>query len=453
MSDVPDDSPPAPAAGRYRGWVLLVLTMVTMFAFADRQILSVLNQAIKRDLGLSDTQLGLLGGLAFAFLNALASIPLARLADRGRRLKLITVGVFIWSIATAVCGLTVSFGQLIAARLAVGLGEATGAPATISVIADYFPRRSRASAMALFNLAIPLGALLGAAGGGFIAQHANWRNAFIIAGLPGVVLGLIVALTLREPVRGHYDGPEGGTAETPPLSAVLKRMVARPAFIHTLLGSTIVSTGGFGILTFNAAYLFRRFGLDFAQAGLITGLISAIPGCICILIAGILSDRLGKGDARFYGWVPAIGAVLTAPLYVISFFQGGWLATTAMLMVTGLVQYAYLPVSMGVYQNLMEPRMRASATAIVNLGTNLVSAGLGPLIVGMLSDTLARRAFHGDFAVACAGGRAAQSAAASACGEASASGLQWACALFALIYLWGAVHFMLAARTLRRDMA
>ena len=440
----------------YRAWVLGLLMVVTMFGFADRQILAALAQPIKRDLGLTDAQLGLLGGLAFAALNALATIPIARIADRGRRLTLMTIGVFAWSIATAVCGLARGFGQLVVARLAVGLGEAAGAPATVSVIADYFPREQRATAMGVFSLAIPLGALMGAAGGGYIALHADWRNAFVIAGLPGLVLGLLVWLTVREPLRGRYDPPQPPGTPAPPLTAVLKRMISKPAFLHTLLGSTLVSVGGFGIITFHAPYFFRRFGLDYAQAGLLTGLIGAIPGTLCIFGAGLLSDRLGKKDARFYGWVPAVGAFMATPLYVVAFLQSGWVATTAVLMVTGLFQYAYLPVSNGLYQNLMEPRMRATAIAVVNMMTNLVSAGLGPLLVGAVSDAFAHSIArsHGlDFSVACAGARAAETAAAGACGQASAGGLQWACIVVALIYLWGGVHFLLAARTLRRDMA
>ena len=297
---------------------------------------------------------------------------------------------------------------------------------------------------------------MGGAGGGWIAQHADWRSAFIVAGLPGLALALLVWLTVREPLRGHYDPPQPETVKAPPLAAVLKRMIDRPAFLHTVLGSTLVSTGGFGIITFHAPYFFRRFGLDYAQAGLLTGLIGAIPGTLCIFGAGWLSDRLGKRDARFYGWVPAVGAFVATPLYVLAFLQTGWVTTTTVLMICGLFQYAYLPVSMGIYQNLMEPRMRASATAIVNMCTNLVSAGLGPLLVGLLSDTFAKSIAksHGmDFSVACAGAKAAQNAAAGACGQASASGLQWACIAFAFIYLWGGVHFLLAARTLRRDIA
>ena len=440
----------------YRAWVLGLFMLVALFGFADRQITSVLAQPMKTELGLSDTQLGLLGGLAFALLNAFATIPIARLADKGRRLTLISIGVFLWSLATALCGLAQSFIQLVGARLCVGMGEATGGPATSSVIADYYPREQRASAMGIFALAIPLGALLGAAGGGFIAQHFNWRLAFVIAGLPGILLGVLVASTVREPLRGVYDGG-AGAADAPPLKAVLARMLAKPAFLHTVLGSTLVSTGGFGIITFHAPYFFRRFGLDYAQAGLLTGLISAVPGSICILGAGFLTDRLARRDVRFYGWIPALGGLLAAPLYIVSFMQSGWIATTFLLMVTGLVQYAYLPVSSGVYQNLMEPRMRASAAAIVSLMTNLVSAGLGPLIVGALSDSFSARAFAdhggGGFAALCVGHGAAQTAAAGACGQASAVGLQWACMAFALIYLWGAAHFALAARSMKRDLA
>ena len=441
----------------YRGWVLGLVTLVALFGFADRQITAVLAQPMKHDLGVSDTALGFLGGFAYAALNALATIPIARLADRGRRLTLISIGVFVWSGATALCGVAQSFIQLVGARLLVGMGEATGGPATSSVIADYFPPERRASAAGIFALAIPLGALVGAAGGGFIAQHFNWRVAFVIAGLPGIVIGLLVATTVREPLRGRYD--RGGTdaAAAPSLLAVFKRMLAKPAFLHTVIGSTLVSTGGFGIITFHAPYFFRRFGLDYAQAGLLTGLIGAIPGSLCILAAGFLTDRLGRRDVRFYGWVPAIGGFLAAPLYVVSFLQSGWIATTALLMVTGLVQYAYLPVSVGVYQNLMEPRMRASATAVVGMMTNLISASLGPLMVGALSDLLAARSFaaHGgvDYAASCVGKGAAQTAAAGVCSQASAIGLQWACMAFALIYLWGGVHFALAARTMKRDMA
>jgi MFS family permease len=312
------------------------------------------------------------------------------------------------------------------------------------VIADYFPPHRRTSAAAVLVLAVPAGALIASAGGGYIAQYADWRTAFVVAGLPGFVLALLLVLTVREPIRGHHDAPGLGDADAPPLSAVLRRMVQRPAFLHVVLGSTIASMGGFGINLFLSAYFIRHFGLGVGQAGLMSGLISAIPGSISMLGGGLLADFLGKKDARFYAWVPGIGALLATPLYIASFLQGAWPAAVALLMLTGLFQYAYLPVSGGVSANMMEPRMRASAAAIVAIMTNLVGAGLAPMIVGKLSDV-----FTGQVDPPCAG----KAAAAVSCVASSGEGLRLASMAFALVYLWAALHFVFAARTIRRDMA
>jgi MFS family permease len=251
-------------------------------------------------------------------------------------------------------------------------------------------------------------------------------------------------LTVREPIRGFHDAPGLGDQAAPPFTAVIKRMFVRPAFVHVVLGSTIASMGGFGINLFVAAYFTRRFGLDYAQAGLLSGLISAIPGSISMLGGGLLADWLGRRDARFYPWVPAVGSLLAAPLYIASFMQGSWVGVLVMLMITGVFQYAYLPISGGVTANLMEPRMRASAAAVVGIMTNLVGAGLAPFVVGRLSDH-----FTAHVAPACVG----KAAAAVSCTAASAEGLRQACMVFAVVYLWAAVHFVLASRTIRRDLA
>ena len=441
------------ASPAYRGWVLLLFLLISMFGFIDRQVIGSLGQPIKASLHLTDRQFGLLAGLAFALLNAILTIPIARIAERKRRLTIIGIGVFLWSIATCLCGLTANFVQLLVARVAVGVGEAASTPATASVMADYFPPNRRTSAAAVFVLAIPLGALIGAAGGGYIAQYTDWRTAFVIAGLPGLILALLLVLTIREPIRGHYDAAGLGAADAPPLTAVLRRMIQRPAFIHVLMGSTVASMGGFGINIFLAQYFFRRFGLGIGDSGLLSGLISAIPGSISMLGGGLLADWLGKKDPQFYAWTPGLGALLAAPLYVLSFLQGSWPMATVLLMLTGLMQYAYLPASIGVTANLMEPRMRATAAAVVGIMTNLIGAGVAPMIVGALSDHFASQAIGGRFAAVCTGAKAAETAAAGACGQASAHGLQMASMTFALVYLWAAVHFALAARTIRKDMA
>ena len=437
----------------YRGWVITLFLLIAMFGFIDRQVIGSLGQPIKASLHLTDTEFGVLGGLAFALLSSLLTIPIARIAERRRRLTIIGIGVFLWSIATCLCGLASNFVQLLIARVCVGVGDAAGQPATVSVLADYFGPARRTSAMAVFVLAVPLGALIGAAGGGYLAQYTDWRTAFVIAGAPGLILALLLVLTIKEPIRGHYDAPGLGDADAPPLSAVLRRMIQRPAFLHVMAGSTLASMGGFGINLFLAQYFFRRFGLGLGESGLLSGLISAIPGSISMLGGGLLADYLGKKDPRFYAWIPGLGALLAAPFYVLSFLQGSWPMATALLMITGLFQYAYLPASMGVTANLMEPRMRATAAAVVAIMTNLVGAGLAPVVVGMLSDRFASQAMGRSFSAVCTGARAAETAAAGACGQASAHGLQWASMVFALVYLWAAVHFVLAARTIRKDMA
>jgi MFS family permease len=422
------------ASPGYRAWVLVLFLLISMFGFVDRQVIGSLGQPIKAALHLTDFQFGILSGLAFALLNSLLAVPIARIAERRRRLTIIGIGVFLWSIATGLCGLAGNFVQLLVARVAVGVGEAASTPATASVMADYFPPHRRTSAAAVFVLAVPLGALIGAAGGGYLAQYFNWRIAFLIAGAPGLVLALLLVLTVREPIRGHYDAAGLGEADAPSFWAVIKRMFQRPAFVHVMLGSTLASMGGFGINVFLAQYFFRRFGLGLGESGLLSGLISAIPGSISMLGGGLLADWLGKKDARFYAWIPGLGALLATPLYALSFLQGSWAAATALLMITGLAQYAYLPVSIGVSANLMEPRMRATAAAVVAIMTNLVGAGLAPMIVGALSDHFARQGPSGAM-------------------TASAHGLQMASIAFALVYLWAAVHFALAGRTIRRDMA
>jgi predicted MFS family arabinose efflux permease len=417
----------------YRAWVLVMLFLTALVGFVDRQIIGGLGQPIKADLGLSDAQLGLLGGLAFALLNAAFTIPVARIAETRSRKLIIGIGLLAWSVATCGCGLARSYVQLLIARVAVGVGEAAGTPISQSLMSDYFPREKRTSAAAAVTLAIPLGALIGTAGGGFIAQHWDWRLAFVLAGAPGLPLAALFLLTVREPLRGHYDPPALAEQPAPPFGAVIKRMLARPGFLHVQVGSTLAAMGTFGINLFLAPYFFRRYGLDFQQAALISGLISAVAGSVSMYGGGQLADLIGRKDPRFYAWLPGIGIALTAPLYLISFLQASWPAAVALLTITGVLQYAYLPASIGVTQNTMEPRMRATAGALVAIMTNLIAAGFGPLIVGALSDHFARRAAPAP--------------------TASATGLQQACMLFSLVYLWAAVHFALAGRTLKRDMA
>lgn len=432
----------------YQSWVLGLFATVSTFGFIDRIVVQVLVQPIKAELHVSDADMGLLGGLTFAVLYVALSLPIARLAERRNRVAIVAVGTALWSVATVASGLVSSFLQLLLARIGVGIGEAAGTPATTSIISDYFPAQRRASALSIYSLAVPLGAFLGGSVGGFVAMRWGWRAAFLVAGLPGLLLALLQWLTIREPARGRHDsGPAGKDA--PPFTAVLARFWERRSLIQFLAGATLSTIAGYGINYFLAAYFTRRFGLNYAQAGLAVGVISSVPAALSILAGGFLADWAGRRSARWYALIPALGAALTAPLLLASFAARTWLAAAALLAVTAVCQYSYIPAAAAVTQNMMEPRMRASAAAIAGLIFTLLGQGLGPLFVGMLSDHFARAGFAGDFESVCAEHAGTAS---HACVAASSHGLTLALTLFAAVYLWSAVHLVLASRNLARDM-
>ena len=417
--------------GRSPGWALLVLAAISTCGFIDRIIMNVLVQPIKAEFALTDLQIGLVAGLAFALLNVLLGIWVARIAERRRRLTLVGVGTFLWSVATALCGAAASFATLMLARVGVGVGEAIGLPASQSLISDYYPKEKRATAISVLLLAPPIGAFLGSAGGALIAQAYGWRTAFVVASLPGFLLTLLVLMTVDEPVRGQHDklGAEGEIV--PPLSAVLARMWRRHSFRHLLAGSAIASLVGFGLNAFLAAFLLRRFGYSVAESGIIAGLIASLPATLSVLGSGWLADRLARRDARSYATIPAVSLLLAAPVYILAVTRETAPAAIAFLALAATVQYTYLGPSQGVFQNLMHPRMRATSYAVVGIIYALIGGGLGPLLVGALSDRLAP----------------------DASGAGSANGLAAAMAVTAIFYLWAAVHFLIARRRIREELA
>ncbi len=409
------------------GWALFLLAAISTCGFIDRIVMNVLVEPIKREFHLSDFQVGLVAGLAFALLNVLLSVWVARIAERRRRLTLVAVGTLLWSIATVTCGLAASFGQLMLARIGVGVGEAVGLPATASVISDYFPRDRRATAMSVLMLAPPIGAFLGSAGGATIAQAYGWRAAFFLASAPGFLLALLILLTVAEPPRGQHDRLVEREGAVPPLSAVLRRIWARASLRHLLIGSTVASAVGFGLNAFLAAFLLRRFGFGVGQAGVIAGLIASLPASLSVVGAGWLCDRIALRDPRVYGWLPGASLLIAAPIYMLAVTRDAAAPAIALLAVAAVVQYTYLGPTAGMFQNMMHPRMRASSTAVTGLVYSLVGGALGPLLVGGLSDR---------FATAAPGG-----------------GLAAAMALVAGGYLWAALHSLWAMRTLPADLA
>jgi predicted MFS family arabinose efflux permease len=408
-------------------WLALVLlTAISTVGFIDRIVMNVLAVPIQAEFRLSDTQVGLLTGLAFAVLNVALGIVVARYAERGNRLSLIAVGTFLWSLATAACGLATTWINLLLARIGVGVGEAVGLPATQSVISDYFPPERRATALGVFLLAPPIGAFLGSAGGSWIGQEYGWREAFFIATIPGLLLALAAWALIAEPPRGRYDAGAGD--DVPSLGAVFRRLVGLGSARQLLAGSTLASMVGFGLNSFMAFLLVRKFDFTLAEAGLFAGLLASLPGAISVVAGGRLADRFGAGNPAAYAMIPGVCLLVAAPVYMFAITQDDVRLLLLLVFVAALFQYTYLGVTFGVFQNLLHPRMRATGSALLNTVYGLIGQGLGPLLVGWMSDRLAPEYGGGN-------------------------GLAYAMAITAAIYLWAGTHYLLAGRHLGRDLA
>ena len=403
---------------------LVVLASIGTVGFIDRIVVNVLVEPVKAEFGLTDFQVSLMAW-AFAALNIGAGIVVARFAERVRRLTLISVGTILWSVATALCGAAASWAQLLIARMGVGLGEAIGLPGNQSVIADYFPANKRGLAMSVLLLSPPLGAFIGFVGGGWIAQNLDWRATFLIAAIPGLLLGAIAYFFVAEPKRGQHD--PGASDEVPPLSAVVARLFALPSARNLVIGSALAAMLGFGLNYFFTSLMMREFGLQIGEAGLYAGVIASLPAALSVVGSGWIADRFGSRSVAAYALVPAIAMLVGAPLYVFAILREDLLVLLALVSVATFLNFGYLGVTYAALQNLMHPRMRATASALLS-GVYGVAGALGPSLLGLLSDWMA-----GDY------------------GE--ARGLAYAMALSAVIYWWASAHYLVAARHLPADSA
>lgn len=438
----------------YRTWLVLVLLLLSALNFADRAVLSVLAQPIKEDLKLTDSELGILQGLGFAILYSILGLPIGWLAERVSRKNLITVCVAIWSAMTAACGMAGSFMSLLLGRVGVGVGEAGFQPVAWSLVADHFKANRRASIMAIILLGSPLGFLIGQSVGGFVAATWNWRVAFYVLGIPGLLAALISWFTLREPPRGLVDG---ANRETPPsIRSVILALWAKPAFRHLLAGFTISGFAMNAVAQFVLPFYLRGFDLPLATVGAVFGTIAFTSNGLGMLLGGFGFDLLSRRDVRWPMWGPAIMLVIAVPLYFGAFSATSAVASMALVWFANFALATYMAPSLATVQNLASPRMRAMTSAIVAMVVGLLGAGLGPTLLGVASDRFASALFtEGDFIASCPGGMAPAGSAATldlACRTASASGLRAALISGLVFFLWAAVHYVLAARSLKRDL-
>lgn len=366
-------------------WTLLV---IYVFNFLDRQIVNILAHEISRDLGLSDTQIGLMTGLAFAVFYTFLGIPIARYADRPRtnRARLITLSLGIWSLMSAACGLAQNFVQLLAARIGVGVGEAGCTPAAHSIITDAVPREKRASAIAFYGLGIPIGSLIGMAVGGALSDVIGWRRTFLAVSIPGLLFAFVLPFLLKDPAR-HAAAPEAQTAPQPFLQA-LREIAATPGFVLLLLGASFTAFLSYGKGVWVTILFQRDFGLSAAETGFWLGISGGISSMAGTWLGGYLADRHGQTDRQHMLTAPALGMVIAAPILFAAYYVDDWRTAIILLMLPGVLNYLYYGPCYALAQQMVQPGQRAVATSLVVFGQNLIGLGLGPLFFGMLSDAL-----------------------------------------------------------------
>jgi len=375
---------------RDRIYVLFVLVVVYTFNFIDRQIVGILAVPIKADLGLSDSQLGLMGGLAFALFYTGLGIPVAMLADRFSRTWIVTVALVTWSAMTATCGLAQNFWQLFLARLGVGVGEAGGVAPAYSLISDLFPPAQRARALGIYSFGIPIGSALGIVFGGVFASMIDWRFAFFAVGLAGIVLAPIFRLTVREPRRGGLD-PGGQQGSPPPLPLIVRTLVQKPSFWLIALAASCSSMMGYGLFFWLPSFFVRSHGLTLLDASLFYGAILLVGGLAGIWVGGWAGDRFGEGNRRAYLRIPAAAFLLTIPFYLLGILSPSLTLTFFVLLVPTALGLVWLGPVLSVIQHLVRPDMRATASAVFLFMINLIGIGVGTWAIGALSDFLQLR--------------------------------------------------------------
>ncbi len=373
-----------------RGYTLFILVVVYTFNFIDRQIVGILAVPIKADLGLTDSELGLMGGLAFALFYTGLGIPVAMLADRFSRTWIMTVALVIWSGMTAVSGLATNFWQLFAARLGVGVGEAGGVAPAYSLISDYFPPGQRARAMSVYSFGIPIGSAIGIVFGGVIASLINWRYAFFIVGIAGILVAPIFRMTIKEPPRGQYDSKHDDR-QSPGLKLILYTLLKKPSFWLLSLGASFSSMIGYGVFFWLPSFFVRSFSLTLLNASLFYGAVLLLGGLVGIWAGGWLGDRFGGSRHANYARIPAIAFICTVPFYMLAILSPNLLLTFLVLLVPTALGLVWLGPVITAIQHLVRPDMRATASAIFLFINNLIGIGLGTYAIGALSDSLALR--------------------------------------------------------------
>jgi MFS family permease len=436
----PDNAAKFAVSDRYRNYVLFLLFLVYGLSYVDRQILSILMEPIRQEFNFGDTELGVLGGVAFAIFYATLGIPIARFADRHSRVNIIAMSLLVWSVATALTGRAVGFWHLFLARVGVGVGEAGCNPSAYSIISDYFPAKKRATAQSVYSLGVYLGQFLGFVTAGYVAHEYGWRAAFYVVGLPGVAMAIIVKLTLREPPRGFSEPTGYVPTAAPQATAVLSKLGSLPSFRNLSLASGLHALVAYGLNSYYSAFLMRSHGMSLKETSTALAIITLTGGLAGTYLGGKLSDLFAQrhgGDPRYQMWVPAWSLLLNIPAWLLALLLPSQYASMALMIPAIALGATYLGPSIAATHQLVGVRERAVSGALLLFVLNLIGIGIGPMLTGVISDAL----------------RDNMVATGVELELARADGLKYALCIMSMANLWSAYHYFRAAKTLREDIA
>ncbi len=408
----------SPVTSRYTWYVVFVCFLVYTVNFIDRMVLNILLPAIKAELGLSDTELGFLSGTVFGLFYATLGIPIGRLADRYSRRNIIAICIALWSAMTALCGTARGFGQLLLFRTGVGVGEAGGSPPAISLISDYVAPERRATALALFSMGVPVGFAIGYLSGGYLLEALDWRKAFIIVGLPGVLVAALVWLTVREPARDPHR-------EIPPVLEVFRHLWQRRSFRHLSFASGLYAFAGYSAGAWMPSFLQRSHDLGPVQQGQASAVIIAVGAGLGTFLGGVVADRWARRDRRAFALLPAVTMALAVP-FACAYLVANTALAIALALMPALLGQMYQAPTFAATQSLGTPTMRVATAAVLFFIINIIGLACGPVGTGYLSDLLEPR--FGD------------------------DSLRYAMAAVTVVsYSWASLHFWLASHSIVED--
>lgn len=468
----------------YRNYVLLALLLVYTLNFIDRTLIAVVAQPIIDTFELSDSQWGLLYGPPFAIFYAACGLPIAMWADKSNRVKIITYCIILWSIMTALCGLATGFIVLLLFRIGVAVGEAGCTPPANSIIGDYFKPTSRSTALGIYSMGVTLGSVLANLFGGPIAgmqgadfgswigsiglgglfgslDWANvegWRIAFVIVGLPGVLIAVLVYMTIKEPPRGYSDPPGAHAVEKASVGDTFRELSGKPSFWWMTVGAALVAFVGYGLVSFQAPFLQREHGIGVRDAAVLYGAPLSMGAAVGTFMGGWITEKLTPRSFTAVAWVPAVGLLIAVPFYIGAFFASDLRIVFGLWMVAAICHYAYLGAQYNIGQGVVSNRSRATAIAVLLIVVSIIGNGFGPYFVGFFSDFFMGMQINGAGmageltpAICKARDAVLDPAQTEVCNLANSTGLKQAISLTVCWFLIAATCFFMSARTLRQD--